>query len=195
LQQLPARQRAVLVLRDVLSWPAADVATLLDMSVAAVNSALQRAHAQIARAAPTEEATIMTDDIDAQLLEQFVTAFEAADVTALSDLLKRDVLLEMPPIPTWFTGRTTVSAFLGERMRTGNWTLVPTRANGCPAAATYLEDADGRMRAHSIQVFEAEDGEIAHIYAFLDPDLFACFGLPDEWASVIDGPVAGRPES
>jgi RNA polymerase sigma-70 factor (ECF subfamily) len=182
LQQLPARQRAALVLRDVLAWPAADVAELLDLSVAAVNSALQRARAQLARATPSEEQIVMTPDIDTEVLERFVAAFESADVAGLSALLRHDVELEMPPIPTWFTGRKTVAGFLGGRVcGKGRARLVATRANGCPAAATYLIDEVGALRAHSIQVLEIDDGAITHIYSFLDPELFAGFGLPAVW--------------
>jgi RNA polymerase sigma-70 factor (ECF subfamily) len=182
LQGLPARQRAALMLRDVLAWPAADVAELLDLSVAAVNSALQRARAQLARTTPSEDLVVMTPEIDTEVLNRFVEAFETADMPRLSALLRRDVELEMPPIPTWFTGRDTVTTFLAARVLAGGRRrLVATRANGCPAAATYISDAEDRLCAHSIQVIEVRDGAIAHIYSFLDPDLFAGFGLPMEW--------------
>ena len=183
LQQLPAKQRAVLVLREVLEWPAGDVADLLDTSVAAVNSALQRARAQLAGARPSEEKVVMTSDIDADVLDRFVTAFETADVALLTELLRRDVELEMPPIPTWFAGRDAVAGFYANRVfPNGAYRhFVRTRANGCPATAAYQRGADGRLHAHSIQVLELVDGKIAHVYAFLDPSLFACFGLPDLW--------------
>jgi RNA polymerase sigma-70 factor (ECF subfamily) len=189
LQTLPARQRAALVLRDVLAWPAADVAELLELSVPAVNSALQRARAHLAAARPSEEMVTMTPDVDEQLLARFVAAFEANDVAALTTLLRRDVELEMPPIPTWFSGRDAVAGFFGHRVLTGICRkFVPTRANGCPAAAAYQLGDDGRLHAHSIQVLETRDGQIAHIYAFRDPTLFATFGLPDVWtAGRLDG--------
>jgi RNA polymerase sigma-70 factor (ECF subfamily) len=183
LQALPARQRAALVLRDVLAWPAAEVAELLELSTAAVNSALQRARAQMAKISPAEETVAMTPDVDAKVLHQFVTAFEAADMTALAALLRQDVELEMPPIPTWFAGRDAVTGFLAARILPGNRSrLVTTQANGCPAAATYHLGADGRYHAHSIQVLETCDGEITHIYSFLDVALFESFALPVVWA-------------
>jgi RNA polymerase sigma-70 factor, ECF subfamily len=180
LQQLPARQRAALVLRDVLDLPAADVAEVLDTSVPAINSALQRARAQVAGHGPSEEEIVMTSDIDADVLDRFVTAFETADVGLLTTLLRRDVELEMPPIPTWFSGRDAVAAFYEMRVMNGiERRFVRTSANGCPAVAAYQREQDGVLHAHSIQVLETRDGAIAHIYAFLDSTLFAAFGLPE----------------
>jgi RNA polymerase sigma-70 factor (ECF subfamily) len=182
LQELPARQRAALVLRDVLAWPASEVAELLDMSVVAVNSALQRARTQLQKSSPAEELVTMTSDVDLELLNRFVTAFEAADMPALSALFRDDVRLEMPPIPTWFDGRDAVIEFFASRVLAGGRRrLVPTSANGCPAAATYVADAEGRLRAHNIQVLDVREGRVECIYAFLDTDLFAAFGLPLEW--------------
>jgi RNA polymerase sigma-70 factor (ECF subfamily) len=179
LQELPARQRAALVLRDVLAWPAADVADLLGLSTAAVNSALQRARATMARARPTEETITMTPDIDEDVVARFVTAFQTADIAGLTALLRHDVELEMPPIPTWFTGRDAVVGFFAHRALAGAARrLVRTRANGCPAVATYTLGADGGYHAHSIQVLETEGAEITHVYAFLDTDLFEVFTLP-----------------
>ncbi len=182
LQTLPARQRAALVLREVLEWPAADVAELLEMSVAAVNSALQRARAHLAAASPTEEQVAMDDSVDADVLKRFITAFEAADIAALTELLRQDVELEMPPLVVWFSGRDAVAGFFAHRVLTGVVRrFVPTAANGCPAAATYQLGPDGKYRAHSIQVLETEGGAITHIYAFLDTAVFAGFGLPEVW--------------
>jgi RNA polymerase sigma-70 factor (ECF subfamily) len=179
LQELPARQRAALVLRDVLQWPAADVAELLELSVAAVNSALQRARAHLAGSTRSEEDVTMSEDLDADILSQFVTAFETSDLAALTALLRHDVELEMPPIPTWFSGRDAVAGFFGHRVMTGvRRRLIPTHANGCPAVATYQGAEDGKWHAHSIQVLEIRDGAIARIYAFLDPTLFESFALP-----------------
>ncbi|MFN2560364.1 MAG: sigma-70 family RNA polymerase sigma factor [Jatrophihabitans sp.] len=182
LQGLPARQRAALILRDVLAFPAADVAELLEMTVAAVNSALQRARTQLQSSTPSEELVTMTPDVDVELLDRFISAFEAADMSALSGLFRDDVRLEMPPVPTWFDGRGAVLGFFTSRVLAGQRRrLVPTSANGCPAAATYVAGVDGRMRAHNIQVLEVRDGRVAHIYAFLDTEVFASFGLPLEW--------------
>ena len=183
LQTLPARQRAALLLREVLEWPAAEVAELLEMSVPAVNSALQRARTHLAAASPTEEQVAMDDSVDAEVLKRFITAFETADISALSLLLRHDVELEMPPLAVWFNGRDAVAGFFEHRVLTGVVRrLVPVSANGCPAAATYQLEDDGRFRAHSVQVLETEDGEITHIYAFLDIAIFAGFGLPEVWA-------------
>jgi RNA polymerase sigma-70 factor (ECF subfamily) len=182
LQELPARQRAALVLRDVLAWPASEVAELLDMSVVAVNSALQRARTHLQKSSPAEELVTMTSDVDLELLNRFVTAFEAADMPALSALFRDDVRLEMPPIPTWFDGRDAVIEFFASRVLVGGRRqLVPTSANGCPAAATYVADGEGRLRAHNIQVLDVREGRVECVYAFLDTDLFAAFGLPLEW--------------
>jgi RNA polymerase sigma-70 factor, ECF subfamily len=180
LQQLPARQRAALLLRDVLGLPAAEVAEVLDMSVSAVNSALQRARAQIAGNPGSEEEVVMTSDVDERVLAQFVTAFETSDLTMLTTLLRRDVQLEMPPIPTWFSGYDAVLAFFEQKVMTGTHRrFIPVRANGCPALGAYVLKDDGRLHAHSIQVLETRDGAIEHIYAFLDAALFAAFGLPE----------------
>ena len=180
LQQLPARQRAALLLRDVLAMPAAEAAEVLDMSVPAVNSALQRARAELAGHGASEEEVAMTSDVDERLLEQYVTAFETSDLALLTGLLRRDVQLEMPPIPTWFSGFDAVTEFLAKRAMTRRYRrFIPIRANGCPAVAAYIQEADGRLHAHSIQVLETKDDAIAHIYAFLEPHLFAAFGLPE----------------
>jgi RNA polymerase sigma-70 factor (ECF subfamily) len=179
LQRLPARQRAALLLRDVLELPAAEVADVLDMSVQAVNSALQRARAQVAGDGGSEEEVAMTS-VDERLLAQYVMAFETSNLAMLTSLLRRDVQLEMPPIPTWFSGYDDVLAFFERKVITGVYRrFIPVSANGCPAAGAYVLRDDGRLHAHSIQVLEIKDGGIAHIYAFLDPSAFAAFGLPE----------------
>jgi RNA polymerase sigma-70 factor (ECF subfamily) len=177
LQNLPARQRAALLLRDVVGLSAADVAELLDLSTAAVNSALQRARTHIKDRPRKEE--VVVNDVDKTLLDQYITAFENADLPALAALLRHDVELEMPPIPTWFTGRDAVLEFFATRsLRSPGRRLVATRANACPAFATYRLEPDGTYTAHSIQVLETTDGKITHIYSFLDTDLFRTFDLP-----------------
>lgn len=179
LQELPARQRAALVLRDVLAFSAAEVGELLDLSTASVTSALQRARTQLATATPSEEMVTMTGDIDEDLLHRFVAAFESADIESLTALFRQDIELEMPPIPTWFAGLPAVVGFFAHRVFAGDRRrLVTTRANGCPAAATYVQRPDGTFHAHSIQVLETAEGKITRIYAFLDVSLFACFALP-----------------
>jgi RNA polymerase sigma-70 factor (ECF subfamily) len=181
LQQLPARQRAALLLRDVAALSAAEVADLLDLSRAAVNSALQRARAHVAGGSRRDE-VVMSADIDDEVLQRFIAAFETGDVAALAALLRHDVEIEMPPIPTWFAGRDAVVEFYATRAMNGAARrAVPTRANGCPAVASYLPDGAGGFVAHNIQVLEVRDGEVGHIYAFLDTDIFAAFGLPLIW--------------
>ena len=141
LQYLPARQRAVLILRDVLNWPAAEVADLLDTTTTAVNSGLRRARAQIARALPAEEEVAEPAEPDLRaLLDRFAAAFEDGDVTALAALLREDVALEMPPLATWFSGRETVLGYVASNLggTAGRMRLVPAAANGQPAFAAYL---------------------------------------------------------
>jgi RNA polymerase sigma-70 factor, ECF subfamily len=181
LQQLPARQRAALLLRDVAALSAAEVADLLDLSTAAVNSALQRARAHVEGGSRREE-VVMSADVDDEVLQRFIAAFEAGDVPALAALLRHDVEIEMPPTPTWFSGREAVTDFYATRAMNGPARrVVPTRANGCPALASYLPDGAGDFVAHNLQVLEVRDGVVGHIYAFLDTELFAAFGLPLIW--------------
>ena len=181
LQELPARQRAVLILRDVVQFSAAEVAELLETTPAAVNSALQRARTHLANVAPSEEDMAEPGDADRrELVDRYCAAFENADLAALTDLLQADVRLEMPPLPVWFTGRDAVTRFLARRAfaEPGDMVLVPTAANGQPAVAEYRRAADKVMRAHSIHVFNAGPAGIAQIVVFLDPTLFSAFGLP-----------------
>jgi RNA polymerase sigma-70 factor (ECF subfamily) len=191
LQELPVRQRAVLILRDVVQFSAAEVAELLETTPAAVNSSLQRARAHLAEVSPLEEDLTEPDsDYPAErrdLLDRYCAAFETADMAALTALLQADVKLEMPPLPIWFTGRDTVVRFLVARAFTtpGDVALIPTAANGQPAVAEYRRTADGVMRAHSIHVLTLgptgrTDGAagIAALTVFLDPALFPAFGLP-----------------
>ncbi|WP_082967083.1 sigma-70 family RNA polymerase sigma factor [Mycobacterium sp. 852002-51163_SCH5372311] len=181
MQELPARQRAVLILRDVVQFSAAEVAELLETTPAAVNSALQRARAHLAAVAPTEESVAEPDDAELQaLLDRYCAAFENADMAALTELLQADVKLEMPPMPLWFTGRDAVTGFLAARAFTspGDMALIPTAANGQPAVAEYRRADDGVMRAHSIHVITVGTSRIAALTVFLDPALFASFGLP-----------------
>ena len=185
LQELPVRQRAVLILRDVVQFSAAEVAELLETTPAAVNSSLQRARAHLAEVSPTEESSVEPDDAERrELLDRYCAAFENADMAALTALLQADVKLEMPPLPIWFTGRDTVVRFLVARAFTkaGDMVLIPTAANGQPAVAEYRRSADHVMRAHSIHVLTASVSGgavgIAALTVFLDPALFTAFGLP-----------------
>jgi RNA polymerase sigma-70 factor (TIGR02960 family) len=176
LQQLPPRQRAVLILRDVLQWSAVEVAQLLEMTTAAVNSALQRARTQV----PLRQDDL-TEPAEPQLralLDRYVTAFETADVDQLVAVLTEDARWEMPPIATWFEGRDTIGAFLAEQMRrVGPAELVATSANGQPAFAVYARGRDGARRPHALHVLTITDLGISGVVAFHGPTLFPLFGL------------------
>jgi RNA polymerase sigma-70 factor, ECF subfamily len=181
LQYLPARQRAVLILRDVLRWRAAEVAELLGVSTAAVNGVLQRARAQLGQAALAEdEIHEPADPGDRALLDRYAAAFENADITALMQLLRDDAVFEMPPAPTWFTGRELIVRFLESQVigEPGDIQMIPTAANGQPALAAYLRGHDGVHRAHAIQVLTIAASRVARVVSFNDPGLFATFGLP-----------------
>ena len=181
LQNLSARQRAVLILRDVLEWPAAEVAELLDTTTTAVNSGLRRARAQLALALPAEDELAEPAEPDRKaLLERFAAAVQDADESALAHLLRADVVLEMPPTLTWFVGRWTVARFAGERLLTepGRLRVVPVTANGQDGFAVYAREPDGEWHAHALQVLTVTATGIARIVAFTDVRLFGLFGLP-----------------
>jgi RNA polymerase sigma-70 factor, ECF subfamily len=180
LQYLPPRQRAALILRDVLGWRAAEVAGLLGTSVPAVNSALQRAREHLAAARPAMDEIGEPDTRAARdLVGRYASALENADVTALAALLRGDAVAEMPPQPGWFRGRDAVGRFFGTYVlgRPGDLRMVPTAANGQPAFAAYLRDPAGLHRAHAIQVLTPSPAGLARIVSFNDPELFAMFGL------------------
>jgi RNA polymerase sigma-70 factor (ECF subfamily) len=181
LQHLPARQRAVLILREVIGLPAAEVAELLDTSPAAINSMLQRARAQLIEAAPAEETMTEPTQSDTRaLVDRYASAFENADLAELQRALLETVALEMPPTPTWFSGREAVVGFLGSRVLVtpGRLRMVPTRANGQPAVAEYEIGDDGLHHACAIHVLDIVDGQVARIVVFFDRRLFPLFGLP-----------------
>jgi RNA polymerase sigma-70 factor, ECF subfamily len=180
LQELPARQRAVLILRDVVQFSAAEVAELLETTPTAVNSSLQRARTRLAELSPTEESMSEPDDAERrELLDRYCEAFENADVAALTALLQADVKLEMPPLPVWFTGKDAVLRFLvGRAMaKAGDIVMIPTAANAQPAVAEYRRGTDQVMRAHSIHVLSTGTTGVGSITVFLDPGLFGAFGL------------------
>jgi RNA polymerase sigma-70 factor (TIGR02960 family) len=176
LQRLPPRQRAVLILRDVLQWRTTEVAELLQMTAAAVNSALQRARAQV----PLSEdgLTEPAEPRQRALLDRYVTAFETADVDQLVAVLTEDARWEMPPIATWFEGRDTIVAFLLKQMRIiGPAELVATSANGQPAFAVYARGHDGVHRPHALHVLTVTAEGVSRIVAFHGSALFPLFGL------------------
>jgi RNA polymerase sigma-70 factor (ECF subfamily) len=189
LQCLPARQRAVLILRDVLAMPAGEVADLLDTSVTAVKSALQRARAQLDRLAPAEDSVVgIVAPDQRELLDRYVMAFENADIQALLELLADDAVAEMPPFPTWYVGRETVARFFGAQVlfKPGTHLLVPTAANTQPAFGLYRLEEDGLHHAHSIAVLGiAPSGGISRISSFIDPTLFPPFGLAPTYAEQV----------
>jgi RNA polymerase sigma-70 factor, ECF subfamily len=181
LQHLPAKQRAVLILRDVLAWRAAEVADLLGTTTAAVNSALQRARAQLEQVVPVEdELAEPAEPHRRALLDEYMWAFENADISALLRLLRDDVALEMPPNRTWFTGRAAVGRFIAAKVFAGPGVtrMVRVTANGQPAAAVYRRGDDGAYHAHAVQVLIITDTGISRIISFNDPGLFGAFGLP-----------------
>jgi RNA polymerase sigma-70 factor (ECF subfamily) len=188
IQHLPPRQRAVLILRDVLGWSANETAALLEVSVAAVKSALQRARPTLKEHlperrmdwAPSLEPTAQ----ERMLLQRYVDAHERADINILAELLREDVLMTMPPHPMWFVGRASIVAFTEEvfdpasPLYHGQWRSIPTRANRQPAAAHYVKrTGDVGYRAQVLDVLRVEDGKVVEITAFV-PELFPAFGLP-----------------
>ena len=182
LQHLPPRQRAVLILREVLRWQASEVAELLGTSVASVNSALQRARAGLDAINPGQSDTYAPMDGDQRrMLERYVTAFEAYDMDSLVALLHEDATLSMPPYDMWLQGRDELRTwFLGTGIGCRGSRMLPTVANGMPAFGQYrlAEDGTGH-EAWSLQVLELSDGRITAINAFLDVEsLFPLFGLP-----------------
>ena len=186
LQYLSARQRALLILRDVLEWPAAEVAELLGTTTTAVNSGLRRARAQLARDLPAEEELAEPTDPDRRLvLDRFAAAVESADASALAELLREDVALEMPPLLTWFAGRRAVVHCIAQYMLTeaGRLRLVPVMANGQPAFGVYRRAPDGAYHAHAVLLPTVSTTGIARIVSFLRPELFRVFGLPARCAA------------
>jgi RNA polymerase sigma-70 factor (ECF subfamily) len=180
LQHLPARQRAALVLCEVLRWQVAEVAELMDTTVAAVNSALQRARATL-RALPPQSRPEPLDGPDAQLLERYVDAFERYDIERLVTLLHADAVQSMPPYALWIRGSANIGRWMiepGPSHCRGS-RLVATSANGCPAFAQYRADPSGGYAPWAMQVLEISRGAITAITFFLEAErLFPQFGLP-----------------
>jgi RNA polymerase sigma-70 factor (ECF subfamily) len=183
LQHLPPRQRAVLILRDVLAMPAAEVAELLEMTVASVNSALQRARAQIEAVSPSaDDAGLVqpSDDAARDLLDRYISAFTTMDVEALKGTLREDALLQMPPFPEWFLGRDSIVAFLATGFaRGGAYRFAATRANGQPALGLYRRRGDDVYRFLHLQVMTVTETGLARIDGFHADGLYAPFGLPE----------------
>ncbi|WP_119726491.1 sigma-70 family RNA polymerase sigma factor [Thermomonospora amylolytica] len=183
LQHLPGTQRAVLILREVLGFTAAEVAEILGTTPASVNSALQRARATVRERTPrrTQQAELAALGPDGRraLVEAFATAWERADVPALLDLLAEDARFTMPPLPAWFDGRRDVGRFLAERVFATPWRLVPMTVNGQPGFACYQGDGE-RFRLGAVNVLNLRDGRIRWIAGFVDPEVVARFPVPAE---------------
>jgi len=183
LQHLPPRQRAALIMRDVLSWRAAEVAELLGTTTVAVNSMLQRARAQISQLAPAEDAvTEPVTTAQRELLERYVAAFENYDTAALVKLFTADVVWEMPPFSGWFEGPDAIAALNKTHCPAtgpGDMVLLPTQANGGPAFGLYMRGDDGVHRAFQLHVLHLNGPAVDHVVAFFDTSLFGLFGLPD----------------
>jgi RNA polymerase sigma-70 factor (ECF subfamily) len=187
LQHLPARQRAVLILRDVLGFSAREAAGVLNATPASVDSALQRAHRTVDDRLPdrTQQATLrmLGDDRLRAIVDEYVAAWECADVDAVVALLADDAAMTMPPRPSWYRGPEAVAAFLRDWALDGTTArrIVPTHANGQPALAHYTRNADGgAFVAHAIHVLTLAGAQIAEITVFLDPEAFPRFGLAAE---------------
>ncbi|WP_028926432.1 sigma-70 family RNA polymerase sigma factor [Pseudonocardia acaciae] len=191
IQHLPPRQRAVLILRDVLGWPARQAAELLDASVASTNSALQRARATLREHLPERRLdwapSSAPTESERALLRRYMQAMELSDANAVAALLAEDVRATMPAYPMWHLGRDTVLAALTKSWDTaspsyvGELRMVPVGANLQPAAAAYLRGpGEAGFRALAIEVLRIEDGRIAELTAFCDAGLFAAFDLPVE---------------
>jgi len=179
LQHLAPRQRAVLILRDVLRWRAAEVAVLLDTSADAVNSALRRARSAL-EGTDRDSAPGEPSAGDRELLAAYIDAFERHDVEALVGLLREDAIIEMPPFDLWLRGRDDIRGWLIAVDAMADHTLVAVSANGSPAAAVYRpQEPGGEPTAFAIHVLDVVGGRISAIHSFIDPTLFDGFGLPD----------------
>jgi RNA polymerase sigma-70 factor, ECF subfamily len=178
LQHLPAKQRAALILCDVLRWPAADVAELLETSLASVNSALQRARATLAQRRDDPLDGLLDADHQA-LLERYVDAFERYDIPAVVALMREDAVLTMPPWDTWLQGREELASWmLGPGIGCKGSRLIPLEVNGTAGFASYKPAPSGRLEPWSIQVVEVAGGEIVAQHNFIGAELFERFGLP-----------------
>jgi RNA polymerase sigma-70 factor, ECF subfamily len=183
LQHLAPRQRAVLILRDVLRWRAAEVALLLDTSDDAVNSALRRARAALA-AIDRDSTPSRPAAEDHELLNAYVAAFEQHDIDALVSLLRDDAILEMPPFELWMQGRDDIRRFLVAVDACQEEAVRRVEANGSPAVAVYRPAMPGgRPTAFALHVLDVVDGRISVMHVFLDPALFELFGLPTDSAA------------
>jgi RNA polymerase sigma-70 factor (ECF subfamily) len=182
LQHLPARQRAILILREVLAFSAAETAEILDTTTAAVKSGLQRARARLNELEPEPEALLEPTDQRARaLLDGYIAAFERSDAGLLVQVLRTDATLEATPFREWQAGRAMCIHVLGSYVlgTPGDWRMIPTTANGQPAAVVYHRDADGELRADGTVVLAATAAGVSRVIKFHDPALVGTFGFPD----------------
>ena len=181
LQVLPPRQRATLIARDVLGWPATETASALETSVPAVNSALQRARATMSAHLPARRSDWSAGEPTAEeraLLDKFISAHERGDAALAVSIASEDLRITMPPAPMLFEGLATIAPLLQNALREGDWRLLPTTANRLPTAASYFRaPGDTIYRAFKFDVLRVVDGKIAEITTF-GPALFPQFGLP-----------------
>ncbi len=193
LQILPARQRAVLILKDVMDWPAKEIAELLDTTPSSVNSALHRARVTLSknyrRPEMPDPSTDETDEQTQKTLEKYMHAWQTADVNGLVALLRNDAILSMPPSPSWYAGRESIRAFAGNTVFADDgmmfpgaalrrWKLLPVRANGQPGAAVYQRMENGEYHPFGVHVLTCEEGLISQVSCFIDPAMPDRFGLP-----------------
>ncbi|MGH3595339.1 MAG: sigma-70 family RNA polymerase sigma factor [Mycobacterium sp.] len=183
LQHLSPRQRAVLVLRDVLQWKAAEVADAIDASTAAVNSLLQRARSQLATVGPSSDDRLAApDSADAQdRLSRYIAAFEAYDIDRLVELFTSEAIWEMPPFDGWYRSPQAIATLVRQQCPAeapGDMRLIPLVANGQPAAALYMREGDQHL-PFQLHVLDMGPDGVSHVVAFFDTTLFAKFGLPE----------------
>lgn len=186
LQHLPPRQRAVLILRDVLKWRAAEVAEAFGTTTVAVNSVLQRARAHLDEVGPAEDDIVEpTSAAQRELLDRWVAAFETKDIPAIVALFSSDVVWEMPPFTAWYAGGERIALHLATQCPAGpgDLRMVRTEANGQPAFGMYLRDGDGVFRPFNLQVVTLTRAGVSHVASFFDLRLFETFGLPEHVAA------------
>jgi RNA polymerase sigma-70 factor (ECF subfamily) len=178
LQRLPPRQRAALLLKDVVGWSAAEVASALELSLSSVNSALHRARQTIASLPPAR-----SSEPTPELLQEYIRCWEAQDIDAMLSLLRQDIVFAMPPFATWFRGLSAVEGFLRSPVLSERWSpgfrTLPTRANGMPGLAFY-RGTDTGYRASSLQILRFVDDRVAEVVAFIGPEYLHGFDLPAE---------------
>lgn len=181
IQHLPPRQRAVLLLRDVLKWRAAEVAELLETSTASVNSALQRARSQLRHISPAQEQLAEPDDPGQRaLLDRYAAAFESSDVAAIVALFSEDAVWEMPPFPEWFRGREAIGRLIAAQcpVGPGEGLMLPTAANGQPAFGFYSRHEGGDYLPFQLHVLGISGEQVTHVCGFFGVETFEEFGLP-----------------